>query len=281
MSDNEANVRAVARLVEILDLQLIDEDHFRAETDQDEGRLFGGLILAQAVMAAGKTATKGGIHSLHAYFLRAGKPAMPVEYGVERIREGRTFLTRRVTAYQGGDAIFEASIGFTVAEEGISHQQRMPEAPDPGTQPPWWESLDLPPPPMQRRRWISPIDVRSAGHAGAGADPSLPHRAVWARPYAPLPEDPLIHAAALAYMSDSGFVGTVANHYRMWNQGTASLDHAVWFHHPPRFDDWLLYVNDSPAGHAARAVIFGGVWDRGGRRVASVAQEGLFRRATR
>lgn len=279
MTDSEANVRAVTRLVEILDLERIDEDHFRAETDQEEGRLFGGLILAQAVVAAGKTVASGGIHSLHAYFLRAGKPATPVEYGVERIREGRTFFTRRVTAYQGGDAIFEASVGFTLPEDGIGHQEQMPEAPDPETQPAWWDSLEMPAPPMRRRRWISPIEIRSAGRAGAGGDGSLPHRAVWVRTYAPLPEDPLIHAAAMAYMSDSGFVGTVANHYRMWNPGTASLDHSIWWHYPPRFDDWLLYVNQSPAGHAARAVIFGGVWDRTGRRVASVAQEGLFRNA--
>jgi acyl-CoA thioesterase-2 len=207
---------------------------------------------------------------------------MPVEYGVERIREGRTFLTRRVTAYQGGDAIFEASVGFTLPEEGISHQQPMPGAPDPEGQPPWWETINAPtaPPMMRRRRWITPIDIRSAGDAGGPGNPDLPHRAVWARTYAPLPEDPIIHAAAMAYMSDSGMVGTVANHYRMWNQGTASLDHSIWWHHPPRFDGWLLYVNDSPAGHAARAVIFGGIWNQAGVRAASVAQEGLFRRAS-
>lgn len=273
------NPDPVKRLLEILDMERLDEDHFRAETDQDEGRLFGGLILAQAVVAAGRTATKGNIHSLHAYFLRAGKPATPVEYVVERIREGRTFLTRRVTALQGGDAIFEASVGFTLPEDGIAHQAPMPEAPEPDGQPLWWDTLKIPAPPRMRRRWNPPIEIRSA----ETRDPEsrgeeLPSRAVWTRPLSPLPDDPIIHAAFMAYMSDSGLVGTVAAPYGIWATTTgASLDHAIWWHHPPKYDDWILYTSESPAANAARAIIFGAMYSRDGTRVASVAQEALFR----
>jgi acyl-CoA thioesterase-2 len=277
------NERSVERLLEILDLEPVATDHFRAETDQDEGRLFGGLILAQTVVAAGRTA-QGNIHSLHAYFLRAGRPATPVEYVVERIREGRTFLTRRVTAMQGGDAIFEASVGYTLPEEGIAHQAPMPDVPGPEGQPLWWDTLKLDAPPMQRRRrWNPPIEVRSAGpeEAGAGSE-RLPSRAVWTRPFAPIPDDPVIHAAFMAYMSDTGLVGTVAAPYRIWGTSTgASLDHAIWWHRPPRFDDWILYTSESPAAHSARAIIFAAMYSRDGVRVASVAQEALFRETKR
>lgn len=278
-----AQERAFEQLLDSLDLEQVDDDHYRGAVYQEEGRLFGGLILAQAVMAAGRTATKGGIHSLHAYFLRAGKAALPVEYTVERIREGRTFLTRRVTAIQGGDAIFEASIGFTLPEEGIAYQEAMPPAPDPEGQPSWWETISGPPrPPGRPTTWVTPIDIR-AGEVAPATSPGerLPYRAVWAKPVAELPGDPLVHAAVMAFMSDSGMVGTVAAPYRIWGppNTAASLDHAMWWHRPPRFDDWILYVTESPAAHAARAIMFGGMWTRAGERVASVAQEALFRRA--
>jgi len=276
---NNSDTRPVERLLDILDLEQLDEDHFRADTDQDEGRLFGGLILAQAVVAAGRTATKGAIHSLHSYFLRAGKPSTPVEYTVERIREGRTFLTRRVTAIQNGDAIFEASVGYTLPEEGLAFQESMPHVPGPEGQPEWWETLKIKAPPMRRRTWNPPIEIRSAEPIGeAAAAERLPSRAVWTRPLGPLPDDPVIHAAFMAYMSDSGFIGTVAAPYGLWATTTgASLDHAIWWHHPPRYDDWILYTSESPVAHAARAVIFGAMYSGDGTRVASVAQEALFR----
>lgn len=284
----ESNQEALERLLRVLDLERLGNDSFRGEVDQQEGRLFGGLILGQAVMAAGRTVERGVIHSLHAYFLRAGKPVEPVTYNVERLRDGRTFTTHRVTAVQGSDAIFEASVSFTVGEPGISHQKSMPEAPDPEGQPTWWESIraTLPPAAQEmmsrrgpmRRGWTHPLDMRSVAAGRVGED-NLPHRTVWAKPIAELPEDPLIHAAAMAYMSDSGLVATVGTVYGMWGPGgaSASLDHAMWWHHPPRFDDWLLYVSDSPAAHAARGLIFGHIYNREGTLVASVAQEGLFR----
>jgi acyl-CoA thioesterase-2 len=275
-------------LLRHIDLRPTDYDRFRGDVEQEEGRLFGGLVLAQAVVAAGRTVEKGDIHSLHAYFLRAGQPVEPIDYVVERIRQGRNFFTRRVTALQGGHTIFEASVSFTLTEQGLGHQLPMPDAPDPEGQPSWWELMQKQMPPeirrqMNRRRpgrrgWAMPIDIRGVSSGPRpGEKGVLPHRAVWARPVGPLPEDPLIHAAAMAYMSDSGLVATVAS-VRMFTGGTsASLDHAIWFHHPPRFDDWLLYVNESPAAHSARALIYGRMYRRDGTLVASVAQEGLFR----
>lgn len=289
-NENAGGEDAVHHFLRIVDLERLGPDSFRGEVEQQEGRLFGGLILAQAIVAAGRTVEQGNIHSLHAYFLRAGKPKEPVTYGVERLRDGRTFTTHRVTAMQGSDAIFEASVSFTVGEEGISHQRSMPKVAGPETLPTWWEQIrdSLPPQAkeMMARRgggrrapdFAHPIDIRGVEHGRAGAD-NLPHRTTWARPVGELPEDPIVHAAAMAFMSDSGLVATVGTAYGAWGPGgnAASLDHAMWWHHPPRFDDWLLYVADSPAAHAARGLIFAHMYTRTGTLVASVAQEGLFR----
>lgn len=279
-------------LLRHIDLRPTDYDRFRGDVEQEEGRLFGGLVLAQSVMAAGRTVDKGDIHSLHAYFLRAGQPVEPIDYSVERIREGRNFFTRRVTALQGGHTIFEASVSFTLTEEGLEHQLPMPAAPDPEGQPSWWEMMQKQMPPEIRRQfnrrrpgrrgWSMPIDIRGVSAGPMPGEGGLPSRMVWARPLGELPDDALVHAAAIAYMSDSGLVATVAS-VRMFSPGgtSASLDHAIWFHYPPRFDDWLLYVNESPAAHSARALIHGRMYRRDGALVASVAQEGLFRNAPR
>jgi acyl-CoA thioesterase-2 len=277
---------AMAHLVRVLDLKPTAEDRFEAITEQEEGRLFGGLVLAQAVVAAGRTVANGTIHSMHAYFLRAGRPARTIDYRVARIRDGRNFTGRRVTALQDGeDIIFEASISFTAPEEGVGYQRDMPTSVGPEGQPEWWHTLGAAPDQQRergRRRWLNPIEV-VAGEEGGSVRPlsqRLPRRLVWGRPSAPLPEDPLLHAAAIAYFSDSGMIATVASVLGMWQPGgaTASLDHAIWWHHPPRFADWLLYETDSPVAEAARGLTWGGMYTRDGVRVVSVAQEGLFRR---
>jgi acyl-CoA thioesterase-2 len=287
--DSEPPRQAIDRLVRQITVRPTDFDHFRGDVDQEEGRLFGGLVLAQAMVAAGRTVDRVDVHSFHSYFLRGGQPVEPIDYSIERIREGRNFLTRRVTAIQGGHTIFEASVSFVGKEEGISHQEPMPEAPDPETQPPWWSTFVMPDmpghpegsvmPERMRRRMGNPLDLRSAGPQSKEGE-GLPHRAVWGRPVSPLPEDPVIHAAVMLYLSDSGLVATVGNHYGLWHPGgaSASLDHAMWFHYPPRFDDWVLYTSDSPAAHSARALVFAGMYNRDGARIASVAQEALFRR---
>ena len=289
---------AIERWVKLVSVKPTDYDRYRGEVDQDEGRLFGGLVLAQSVVAAGRTAEQANIHSMHAYFLRAGAPKEPIDYMIERVREGRNFLTRRVTAIQAGHTIFEASVSFVMPEEGISHQLEMPAAPDPEGQPSWWETMreGFPPEmaeqmermqesqrrgPFRRRGWPQPFDIRGVkGGRAALEEKGLPHRTVWARPLAPLPEDPILHAAAIAYTSDSGLIATVASAHGMWMPGgaSASLDHTIWWHYPPRFDDWILYVSDSPAAHAARALIFAHMYSRDGVLRTSVAQEALFRR---
>jgi acyl-CoA thioesterase-2 len=285
--------KAIERWVRSVNVRPTDYDRFRGDVDQDEGRLFGGLVLAQCVVAAGRTTDRGSIHSMHAYFLRAGAPKEPIDYDIKRVREGRNFFTRRVTAIQAGHTIFEASVSFVMPEEGIEHQKPMPDAPEPEGLPSWWESMrEGFPPEMQeqasrrgpgRRGWPQPIDIRGVrGGPSALKETGLPHRTVWAKPLAMLPEDPILHAAAIAYTSDSGLIATVASAYGMWAPGgsSASLDHSIWWHHPPRFDDWLLYTSESPAGHAGRALMFGHMYSRDGVLRTSVAQEGLFRRPT-
>lgn len=277
---------SMAHLYRVLDLTPAGEDRFQAVTEQEEGRLFGGLVLAQAVVAAGRTVSEGTIHSMHAYFLRAGRPAKPIEYRVARIRDGRNFTGRRVTALQDGeDIIFEAAVSFTKPEDGVAYQRPMPaEAVGPEGQPEWWHTLGAAPDQQRerlRRRWANPIEIVS-GEAGGSKRPlseRLPRRLVWGRPAGAMPEDPLFHAAAIAYFSDSGMIATVASVLGVWQPGgaTASLDHSIWWHRPPRFDDWLLYETDSPVAYAARGLIWGGMYTRDGVRVVSVAQEGLFR----
>lgn len=284
MTDTEPD--GIGQLVRVLNLQARENDVFHADVEQEEGRLFGGLVLAQSVVAAGRTVSQGNIHSLHAYFLRAGKPAEGIDYHVERVRDGRNFTTRRISAIQAGDMIFEASISFTLPENGIEHQKPMPPAPDPAGQPSWWETVATSFPPGMvrrgpgRRGWPQPLDIRAVAGGPKSLDGTgLPHRTVWAKPLADLPEDPIIHAATMAYMSDSGLIATVASPYGMWAPGgsSASLDHAMWWHQPPRFDDWLLYTSDSPVAHSARALILAHMYRRDGALVATVAQEGLFR----
>ena len=281
---------ATADWVRQVNVRPTDYDNFRGDVDQQEGRLFGGLVLAQSLVAAGRTVSFGNIHSLHAYFLRAGQSREPIDYSVERIREGRNFLTRRVTAHQAGHTIFETSISFVAAEEGPEHQEPMPAAPEPEDCEPWWSTIAMPRMAEQTaamtarmsRRWNNPIDLRAASQPTreSDGDGRLPQRMVWGRMAGTLPEDPILHAAALVYLSDSGLVATVAHHYGIWMPGgaSASLDHTMWFHRPPRFDDWILYSSYSPAGASARGLIFAGMYNRAAQRIASVAQEGLFRK---
>lgn len=166
-----------------------DYDNFRGDVDQQEGRLFGGLVLAQSLVAAGRTISFGNVHSLHAYFLRAGQSKEPIDYSVERVREGRNFLTRRVTARQGGHTIFEASVSFVAPEDGVSHQEPMPEAPPPEDCEPWWATIAMPRFAEQSaaltarmsRRWNNPIDLRAASKPTSerDGDGRLPSRMVW------------------------------------------------------------------------------------------------------
>ncbi len=275
--------RQLERLLKLLEMDQLDRDLFLGDPGKGEGRLFGGLVAAQCVTAAYRTVESGAMHSLHAYFLRPGSYEGPIRYVIHRIRDGRTFTTRDVVAYQSGEAIFQMSCSFARPEEGFSHQLPAPDAPDPEELPDWdmvrpdRAQMEM----MKRWRRERPVELRAAQAMTAPEDGGTPHRQVWIRPRGVLPEDPAIHAAVLAYSTDMALLSTARYSHRLqenWGPGAnASLDHAVWFHHPPQFDDWLLYTSYSPIAHAARALVNGAMYRRDGTHVVSVAQEGLIR----
>jgi len=271
----------LATLLARLDLEPLDRDlHLGEPEPGGDGPLFGGFVASQATVAAGRSVAQGFLHSLHGYFLRPGRHDLPIRYAVDRIRDGRTFTTRRVVAHQGGEAIFNLSASFAVPEEGISHQNPMPDAPPPESAPDWEDERARILGDATRRRPDGAVEVRVCDPDDP--DPSVklaPRRRVWMRPRGVLPDDPLVHAAVLVYATDRTLLGTAARpHGLPWGHRIgASLDHAVWLHHPPRFDDWLLYASESPVAHAARGLIFGAMYATDARCVASVAQEGLIR----
>jgi acyl-CoA thioesterase-2 len=266
-------------LLALHELQPLDRDIFLAETPQGEGRLFGGLVAAQAVRAASLTVERGDLHSLHAYFLRPGAHGVPIRFVVHRIRDGRTFTTRRVVAHQAGEAILGLESSFARPEpSGISHQDPAPEAPEPELVPDW-ERLRAE---MLRQPGAvrpQPVEVRTCDPDDPEGKPQPPEKRVWMRPVGPLPEDRRIHEALLVYASDRTLLSTASRpHGLPWGKRmVASLDHAMWLHRPARFDDWVLYAARSPVAAAARGLVFGGMYDRAGTRIASVAQEGLIR----
>jgi len=268
----------LARLLRRLDLQQQDDTLFIGHPGKGTGALFGGMVAAQSTVAAGLTVDGRSLHSLHGYFLRPGRHDVPIHFSVDRIREGRTFSTRSVVARQAGEAIFNLSADFTRPEEGISHQDPMPDAPEPAELPDW-EDLRA-----QLlggdRRPDGPVEVRVCDPDSTQPGVRLPaRRRVWMRPRGTLPEDPLVHAAMLVYASDRTLLRTAARpHGATWRLRVgASLDHAVWLHRPARFDDWVLLASESPVAHAARALLLGAMFCRDGVRIASVAQEGLLR----
>jgi acyl-CoA thioesterase-2 len=221
------------------------------------------------------------LHSLHAYFLRPGRYDLPIRFVVDRIRDGRTFTTRRIVAHQAGEAIFNMAASFARPEEGMSHQQPMPAAPPPDGLEEWTTLRARAMGDSEPQVFESPIEVRVI-------DPSEfetrakrePQRNLWIRPRGVLPEDPALHTATLVYATDRTLLSTALRAYGRLPGSIsmgASLDHAVWLHHPIRFDDWLLYATVSPVSHAARGLIFGSLYRRDGVQLASVAQEALIR----
>jgi acyl-CoA thioesterase-2 len=267
------------KLIRQLHLDPLDSDLFLGDPGAGEGRLFGGLVAAQCVMAAGVTVDRERpLHSLHGYFLRPGRHGLPIRFTVDRIRDGRSFTTRRVKAYQGGEAIFNLSASFAKPEDGISHQEAMPEAPPPDDLPDWEDIRAQALGSKLTRRFNSAVEVRMCDLPGEGKEA---RQRSWLRVRGTLPEDPLVHTAMLVYASDRTLLSTAARpHDIPWDKRVAaSLDHAMWIHRPVHIDDWLLYVSESPVAHSARGLIFGGLYYRDGTRVASVAQEALIRRA--
>jgi acyl-CoA thioesterase-2 len=225
------------------------------------------------------------VHSLHAYFIRAGDPAVPIVYTVDRVRDGRSFSTRRVSAIQHGKTIFTLSASFHRPEPGPEHADPMPAAPPPETIEPNVARLARLLGPDRMRPHMHPIDVRSVGplSAEAARDPALrtTSNLVWLRVDAELPDDPLLHVCLMTYASDMTLLDSVlTGHGLFWQDGQmsgASLDHAMWFHRPFRADRWLLYAQESPAAYGARGLARGQVFTDSGELVVSVMQEGLVR----
>ena len=275
-------------LVDLLDLEHIEVNIFRGVNPNEvRQRVFGGQVAAQSLMAAGRTVEMGRPHSLHAYFLRPGAPTVPILYEVDRIRDGRSFTTRRVVAIQHGRAIFNLSASFHVDEPGLEHQFPMPDVPEP-------DGLEamvtrLEPYRALLGEWFDrphPIDQRPIGELPYSNRASKdPVQRLWIRADGRLPDDPLLHACIAAYASDMSLFDTLlAPHDVTWDDADfmgASLDHCMWFHRPFRADEWLLYDMDSPIAHGARGLARGFLFTRQGDLAVSVGQEGLMRRVPR
>ncbi|MFG1299332.1 acyl-CoA thioesterase II [Xanthobacter sp. V3C-3] len=278
----------VDTLLGILDLEPLEINLFRGRTVASDGaRVFGGQVVAQALVAAQRTVEASrGVHSLHGYFLLGGDSRVPIIYDVDRIRDGRSFTTRRVVAIQHGQAIFSMAASFQVTEEGPFHQSTMPDVPPPEDLPEdhvWREKLLRRFPNAAKRDWMAlrPLEIRPTSldpaYLGSpGVKPSM-----WLRTRGRLPDDLPTHQAVLAYASDLSLLqAALLPHGRSVldrDMQVASLDHALWFHQPFRADEWMLYTQESPAASGARGFCRGELFTRDGTLIASATQEGLIR----
>ena len=282
--------QSTEELLALLDLETLEVDLYRGrQPDTALQRVFGGQVASQALVAAARTVERDRtVHSLHAYFLRPGDTAVPIVYDVDRTRDGRAFSTRRVVARQHGRTIFYLSASFQRPEEGLEHQDAMPEVAGPEDCPELGDVLARisgRPREDWDREWAS-LDVRYAGEPRSGAANREPVSRVWLKSSTPLhgpdqPPDPVLHAAVLTYASDLTLLsaavmphGTYIGDPRL---EPASLDHAMWFHRPFRADEWLLYDQVSPSASGGRGFATGRLFTADGRLVASAVQEGLVR----
>lgn len=250
------------------------------------GRVYGGQVLAQSLVAAQRTiAEDRACHSLHGYFLRPGDADLPITFSVDRIHDGRSFSTRRTQAYQNGLPILSMIASFQDDDEGLDHQETMPEGiPGPDELPSSTDVLaGLDHPAAEYWRATRPFEMRHAESPIylAVDGERVAHQAVWLRAISRLPDDPALHRAALAYASDYSILESVLRRHNVpWlTEGLkiASLDHAMWFHRPARVDEWLLYVQESPSASGGRGLAFGRIFTRDGVLAATVAQEGTIR----
>ena len=278
----------LADLLRLLELERLEDNFFRGESrDIGSRRVFGGQVLGQALSAASYTVDKFTVHSLHAYFLRAGDVEAPILYEVDRARDGRSFSNRRVVAVQHGRPIFNMTASFQKPETGIEHQPEAPDVPPPDE---LAELRDVPAASMQNvpqkmRRYLKrkrPIEMKPVESVDLlTRAPREPRRHLWIRTVDDLPDDADLHRNLLAYISDYQLVGTtILPHGIRWEQDNvqmASLDHAMWFHRPFRADRWLLYCMESPNASGSRGLATGRFFDENGKLVASTAQEGLIR----
>jgi acyl-CoA thioesterase-2 len=281
--------RVLTELVELLALERIEENLFRGQSqDLGWGLVFGGQVLGQALSAAVQTVPSDrNCHSLHAYFLRAGDARKPIVYNVDRIRDGKSFTTRRVVAVQFGQPIFNMSASFQIDEPGFEHADAMPNVVGPDgleSELALWQKYAYRLPELTRSRALAerPIELRPVDPINPfSPEKCPPDHAVWVRATGPLPDEPALHRYLLAYCSDFSFITTALRpHGITWaspRMQVASVDHVMWFHRPFRMDDWLLHVIHSPFAAGARALVRGSIFSRDGQLVASTGQEGLVR----
>jgi len=278
----------IGDLLSLIRLEQLEVNLFRG-TSRDIGteRVFGGQVLAQALLAASQTVEDRLVHSLHAYFLRAGDHEAPIVYDVDRSRDGRSFTARRVVAIQHGRPIFTLSASFQLEQEGLEHQFDMPDAPDPDQQheSPLMTSEQLDKAPQKLRRWFTrfgPFEFRPVVDQNPfEPTPRPPFKKFWFRLKGELEDDQVLQRVLLAYASDFHLIGTATLPHGVsllkGNLLIASLDHAMWFHRPVRINDWLLYDCDSPSASGSRGLARGMIFNRSGKLVASTAQEGMIR----
>ncbi len=286
MHHNECMQTALDDLIRLLDLEAIEVNVFRGVSPQENRqRVFGGQVAGQALVAATRTVDDPGrhVHSLHAYFLRPGDPAVPILYLVDRIRDGRSFSTRRVVAIQHGQAIFNLQASFQVMEDGLAHHDAMPDVPAPETLPDF--KTRMAPFKEMMGDWYErprPIDVRhvDGGPMERKSNPSSFQR-VWLRADGTLPDNYVLHQCIVTYASDMTLLDTVAlPHGISWDDKgvqMASLDHAMWFHRPFKADSWLLYDQHTPSTSNARGLATGSIFTADGQLAVTVVQEGLLR----
>jgi len=290
MNGNEASAsdHHVGELLDLIQLERIEDNLFRGSSrDIGTNRVFGGQVLAQALLAACHTVEDRAVHSLHGYFLRAGDPDAPIVYDVDRSRDGRSFSARRVVAIQHGHQIFNLAASFQLGQPGVEHQFDMPDVPDPEDLEEGVEVTDeqLARAPQKLRRWFNrfgPFEFRPVLTQDLhDPSPLPPYQRLWFRLTGRLGDDQVLHRALLAYASDFHLVGTATLphglSYMKHELVMASLDHAMWFHRDCRVDGWLLYDCDSPSSGGSRGLSRGLIYDRAGRLVASAAQEGMIR----
>jgi acyl-CoA thioesterase-2 len=300
----------MADLLDLLDLTLLGEAHIHidaapGETAGDagdetplvfvgrshfyQGRVFGGQVLAQAVVAAGRTvATVEGppraLHSLHAYFVRPGDDTRHIRFAVERMRDGGSFSTRRVHAMQQGRVLLSMIASFQTEAGGLDHEEPMPPAPDPDQLPTIAEQMaDIDHPSREFLARPRAIDIRHV-HGNLYLEPAAERtdaQSLWLRTSGPLPDDPLLHAAVLAYASDFSILEPILRRHGLaWMNNRlrpASLDHAMWFHRPIRADEWVLYTQQSPSASGGRGLSVGRMFGRDGHHAVTLAQEGMMR----
>jgi acyl-CoA thioesterase-2 len=284
---NDSN-NTIEELLQLMNLERLEDNLFRGESrDIGTPRVFGGQVLAQSVIAASRTVDEGNIHSLHAYFLRAGDASAPIVYDVDRNRDGRSFKARRVVAIQHGRPIFTMAASFQLEQEGLEHQFEMPDVPMPET---LSSESNIPEEslksiPSLLRRWFTrtgPFDFRPVNKSNIfNPQPQPPFANIWFRLNTRIDVPDYMHRALMAYASDFHLIGTATLPHGISfvqdNLVMASLDHAMWFHRPARVDEWLLYSCDSPSSSGGRGLARGSIYDRSGQLVASTAQEGMIR----